>query len=141
MPGGSANQQLYATKTAVKTKTLLASGLTINTNTLVFTAGSQGSIVQDVLLRNTDTSNARLFDVLVNGTTSTDNIGQISIPANAGNNGTVALASLKALLPQLYKFDANGNLILALESGQTIHLQNKAALTADIRVLVLSEDF
>jgi len=129
----------------------LASGLTINTTTLIGSGSTNGSLVTDVLFRNLDGSNARNLDIVICPTgsqaTAEYNCVQIAIPANSGNNGTVAQASLAALAPALFGLDLSGNRVIGLEgsglSGTewSIYVVNKAALTADMYVRVCFKDF
>jgi len=141
----SSNTTSFATLTGTYPGVKLASGLSINTDTLICSGGSHASIVLDVLFRNLDTSNARNFDIIICPTSSnaTDyyNRAQIAVPANAGNNGTVALASLAALMPTLFDLDLAGNRVLTLESGVSIYIRNKVALTADVYVMTKLRSF
>ena len=141
----SSNQIPYFTLTGIFAATKLASGLSINTDSVIVAAATNGSCITDILVRNTDASNARNFDVIFcttggNGTVE-HRVAQVSIPANAGNNGTVALASIAALAPQLFDLDLAGNRMLNMESGTSIYLRNVAALTADIYVNVKQRSF
>lgn len=141
----SSNQLSFFTLTGLYNATKLASGLTINTDSVIASGASHGSCITDILIRNLDTSNARNFDVIIcttgSNATVEHRIGQVTIPANAGNNGTVALSSLAALIPQIFDLDLSGNRIINLESGQSIYLRNIAALTADIYVNVKQRNF
>lgn len=141
----SSNQLSFSTLTGVYPATRLTSGLAINTDTLVATGGSHASIVLDVLFRNLDASNARNFDIIIcttgSNSTNENNRVQIAIPANSGNNGTTALASLAALAPTLFDMDLAGNRVLTLESGISIYIRNKAALTADMYITVKLRSF
>src|ERR1700748_629293 len=99
----SSNTTSFATLTGTYPGIKLASGLTINTDTLICTGDSHASIVLDILFRNIDASNARNFDLIIcpTGSNTTDyyNRTQVSIPANSGNNGSTLLASLTGLAP------------------------------------------
>ncbi|HEY0246236.1 MAG TPA: hypothetical protein VGC01_11780 [Mucilaginibacter sp.] len=138
------NQNSFATLTGTYPAIKLASGLTINTDTLIVTGASHASIVMDVLFRSLETT-ARNFDIIICATgsnsTSENNRAQISVPANSGNNGSAALASLAALMPTLFDLDLAGNRALTLENGISIYVRNKAALTADIYVTVKLRSF
>ncbi len=142
---GTSNTIPYFTLTGIFVNTKLASGLSINTDTAVVAAASTGSCITDILFRNLDASNARNFDIIVCTTganaTVENRAVQISIPANAGNNGSVASASLAALAPQLFDLDLAGNRIINLESGWSIYVRNTAALTADLYVIVKKRSF
>ncbi|HEY4326158.1 MAG TPA: hypothetical protein VGN20_19380 [Mucilaginibacter sp.] len=141
----SSNQTSFATLTGTYPATKCASGLAANTDTLVATGASHASIVTDILFRNTDSSNIRNFDIVIcaTGSNSTveNNRVQIAVPANAGNNGSVQLASLAALASQLFDLDLAGNRVLTLESGISIYVRNKAALTADVYINVKLRSF
>nr|WP_294796393.1 hypothetical protein [uncultured Mucilaginibacter sp.] len=141
----SSNQLSFSTLTGVYPATRLASGLAINTDTLVATGASHASIVLDVLFRNLDVSNARNFDIIIcttgSNATNENNRVQISVPANSGNNGSTSLASLAANAPSLFDMDLAGNRVLTLESGISIYVRNKAALTADIYITVKLRSF
>jgi hypothetical protein len=140
----SSNTTSFATLTGTYPATKLASGLSINTATLIATGATNGSIVLDVLFRSKETV-ARNFDIIICSTgsqaTAENNRAQIQIPANAGNNGSVQLASLAALMPALFDLDLAGNRVLTLESGISIYVTNLAALAADIYVNVKLRSF
>lgn len=141
----SSNQTSFATLTGTYPATLIASGAGANLDTLIATGGSHASIVLDVLFRNYDASNARNFDIIIcalgaNASVPNNRV-QISVPANAGNNGTVSLASLAALAPSLFDLDLAGNRVITLESGIAIYVRNKAALTADVVITTKLRSF
>jgi hypothetical protein len=140
----SSNTTSFATLTGTYPATKLASGLSINTDTLIATGATNASIVLDVLFRSQETV-TRNFDVIIcaTGSNSTEenNRVQIQIPANAGNNGSVQLASLATLAPQLFDLDLAGNRVLTLESGIAIYVRNNAALAADICITVKLRSF
>jgi hypothetical protein len=136
----SSNQLSFSTLTGTYPAVKLASGLTINSDTLAVTGASHASVVTDILFRNTDGTNIRNLDIIVCATgsngTAENNRCQVAVPVNAGNNGAVAIASLAALAPQLFDLDLAGNRIMILETGISIYVRNKAALTADMYVMV-----
>ncbi|NNU33609.1 hypothetical protein HK413_04600 [Mucilaginibacter sp. S1162] len=136
------NTTSFATLTGTYPATKLASGLSINTDTLICTGDSHASIVMDVLFRSKETV-TRNFDIIIcaTGSNSTveNNRVQIQLPASAGNNGSVSLASLAGLAPLLFDLDLAGNRAIILESGVSIYVRNLAALTADIYVTVKKE--
>ena len=136
---GVSNQQNFATLTSTYVKVKLASGLSINTQTTLFTGDTKGSVITDILFRSKDASNARNFDIFIGNTV--DSAVQVSIPANSGNNGSVALASLAALAPQLFDLDLNGNRGILIESGVQIYVTNLAALTADVIITLKTKGF
>jgi len=128
MPNGTSNTALYATLAARYPVINIATS-TATTTTLLITAASTGTIVTDILWRTADAS-ARTWDVIICATgsqaTAENARVMVSIPANSGNNGTVAIASLAALVPSLFDIDLAGNRVLTLESGQSIYLKNIA---------------
>jgi hypothetical protein len=138
MPNTNSNITLYATYDGVYDDVQLPSGLAINTYTLISSGASTDSILTDVLFRNFNTSTAVLFDIIICPTGSQlsaqYNTVQISIPPNSGNNGSTAKASFAAIAPAEFDIDMSGNRILALKSGVSLYVQNKAALTAAINV-------
>lgn len=140
----SSNTTSFATLTGTYPATQLASGMAINTDTLLATGGSNASIALDVLFRNYQSSTIN-FDIILCATgsnsTEANNRTQIQIPASAGNNGSTQLASLATLAPQLFDLDLAGNRVITLESGISIYVRNKAALTADVCVTVKLRSF
>ena len=69
----SSNQASFCTLTADYVAVKLASGLTINTATLLCSGGPHASVITDVLFRNTDGTNARNLDFFIGATTTTEN--------------------------------------------------------------------
>jgi len=141
----SSNTTSFATLTSAYPAINLASGLSANTDTLVVTGATNASVILDILFRNTDGTNGRNFDIIIcptgSNATAQYNRTQIVVPANAGHTGTVQLASLAALVPQLFDIDLAGNRLITLESTLSIYVRNKAALTADIYVMVKQRSF
>lgn len=141
----SSNTISFATLTGTYPAVKIASGTSANTDTLVCSGASHASIVLDVLFRNLDTGNSRNFDIIVcpTGSNTTDyyNRCQVAVPANAGNNGAAALASLAGLMPAIFDLDLAGNRVLTLESGQSVYVRNKTALTADMYVTTKLRSF
>ena len=141
----SSNTTSFATLTSAYPAIDLASGLSANTDTLVATGATNASVVLDILFRNTDASDIVNFDIIIcptgSNATAQYNRTQIAVPASAGNNGSVQLASLAALAPQLFDIDLAGNRMITLESTMSVYVRNKAALTADIYVMVKQRNF
>jgi len=138
----SSNQTSFCTLTADYVAVKLASGLTANTATLLCTGATHASVITDVLFRNVDSTNTRNFDFFIGPTTTAENnLVQVAIPASSGNTGTVPIASLAALAPAIFDIDLAGNRIITLESGTSIYVVNKAALTADMFVRVKRRSF
>lgn len=134
----TSNQLQFATLTNNWSKTKLASGLAINTQSTLIVGDSKGTIITDILFRNKNSS-AVLFDIYIGQTT--DPAVQVSIPGNSGNNGSISVASLAGLVPTLFDLDLNGNRILGLESGITVYATNIAALTADMIITIKYKQF
>ncbi|MCW3111359.1 MAG: hypothetical protein JWQ09_5865 [Segetibacter sp.] len=138
----TSNTTQFATLTSTYVAVKLASGLSINTNTTLFTGDTKGSVITDILFRNTDAANTRNLDIFIGSSaTPENNRVQVVIPANAGNNGSVVLASLASLAPSLFDLDLNGNRIINIESGIVISCTNKAALTADMFITLKTKGF
>lgn len=137
MPTTSSNITLYATYQASYDSVVIASATALNTYTLVATAPATGCLVTDLLFRSADAS-ARNFNIVLAPTgsqaTAQYSMVQVSIPANSGNNGSTAIASLAALAPSIFDIDLAGNRVLSLESGTSIYVQNTAATTGAITV-------
>ncbi|AMR33950.1 hypothetical protein A0256_22125 [Mucilaginibacter sp. PAMC 26640] len=140
----NSNTTSFATLTATYPAIKIASATAINTDTLLVTGSANASIVLDVLFRTFETS-AKNFDVIIcaTGANTTDyfNRVQVAVPANAGNNGSIALASLAGLAPSLFDLDLAGNRVLTLEPGISVYIRNKAATTADLYVTAKLRNF
>ena len=133
MNSASSNKESFNPLKRLWRSVLLANSLSINTKTLIATGNANSSVITDVLIRNTSTSSAVLFDVWIgaNNTDSQNNRVQISVPANAGNNGVVAIASLASLVPALFDNNIAGDRCIFLEDATwQIWIENKAALGA-----------
>lgn len=141
----SSNQLAFSTLTGTYPAVQLASGLAINTDTLICTGGANASVLLDLLFRNLSASTAVNFDIIIcpTGLNSTVyyNRAQIIVPTNSGNNGSVLLASLAGLSPSLFDLDLAGNRLITLESGISVYVRNKAALTADVWVTAKLRSF
>ena len=138
----SSNQLSFTTLTADYPAVRIPSGTAANTATLITQGATNASVVLDVLFRNLDTGNARLFDIYIGtNTTAENNLVQVNIPANSGNNGSTTIASLAALAPAIFDLDLAGNRVITLESGVPIYVVNKVALTADIYVRAKRRNF
>jgi len=140
----ASNTSSFSTLTGTYPGVKLVSGLAANTDTLIVSGATNASIVLDVLFRSQENT-ARNFDIVIcptsSNTTDYFNRAQISVPTNSGNNGSAALASLASLMPTLFDLDLAGNRVLTLESGISIYVRNKAALAADIYVMVKLRSF
>lgn len=102
-------------------------GQTVKT---IFTAGANGSVVNSLTVSSTDTSNR---DVNVYLTRSATNylLTTVQIPLSAGNaNGVPAVDLLRsAQIPGL-AYDANGNSVLHLKSGDTLTFSAPVTVTS-----------
>lgn len=138
----SSNQTVFATLTSTYVAVKLASGLAINTATLLFTGAANGSVITDILFRNADGTNTRNLDFFIGSTaTPENNLVQIAIPASSGNNGSTSIASLAALAPAIFDLDLAGNRVITIESGVALYVVNKAALTADMYIRLKTRGF
>jgi hypothetical protein len=140
----SSNTISFATLTGTYPAVKIASGTAVNTDTLLVTGAINASIVLDVLFRTLETS-IKNYDIIIcpTGLNSTDyyNKVQVSIPVNAGNNGSVPLGSLAGLAPSLFDMDLAGNRVLTLEPGISIYIRNKALTTADVYITAKLRSF
>lgn len=141
----NSNQLSFATLTQHYDGVLIASGTAANTYTFITSGSTNASVVTDVLFRNTDTVNARNFNVLIcpfgSQALSGSNTVQISVAANSGNNGSTAIASLAALASPIFDIDLAGNRVVTLEASESIYVQNTAALTSNMIVTAKRRDF
>lgn len=146
----NSNVVLYATQKGFYDCVNIASATAANTYTLITTGGTNGSLITDVLFRSVDAS-ARLFNIIIcpTGSSSTAkySVVQVSIPANSGNNGVAAIASVAALAPQLFDLDLAGNRVITLEgSGSSgteisIYVQNTTLTAGAINVMTKRRDY
>ena len=96
----------------------------------LYTASADDAVLKSLLITSTDTAiqNVQLF---VNDGTADRLIGTINVPANAGNNGSVA--SVDALngtmLPGL-PYDQNGKRILPMKAGAILKAAVLVTVTA-----------
>lgn len=141
----SSNTTSFATLTQTYPMAVIGSGVSANTDTLIATGGTNASVITDILFRNLDGSNSRVYDIIICATGSNATNGfqrtQITIPANSGNNGSTSLASLAALAPLLFDLDLAGNRVITLESGISIYARNIAATTAQMIIMVKQRNF
>ena len=146
----NSNVVLYATQKAFYDCVNIASGTAANTYTLVTTGGTNASLITDILFRSADAT-ARLFNIIIAPTgsqaTGKYSVVQISIPANSGNNGSTAIASLAALASQLFDLDLAGNRVITLEGAGSsgteisIYVQNTTLTAGAINVMAKRRDY
>lgn len=100
--------------------------LPADTTTLktLYTAGTNGSKVESILLTNTDTAAAYAIQFSVTISATTYLLGTVNVPLSSGN--TIAAPSINALqssnLP--LSFDAFGNPYLYLASGAVLKINS-----------------
>lgn len=91
------------------------------------TAGSNGLVIEDIIIVNDDTSNSRVIELLIGDGTTDRPIGSATIPANAGKNGNQSafLLSLLFLKP------------FTLQATYTLKIKAPVALTSTVHCTVL----
>lgn len=96
----------------------------------VFTAGTNGSKIEALVVSSTDTSNR---DITINITRSAVNyqLTQVSIPLTAGTVNSVPTVDIlrSAQIPGL-SYDSNGNRYLYLKSGDTLTVNAPVTVTS-----------
>lgn len=102
--------------------------LPADTTTLktIFTAGSDGAALNNLMIHSTDTSAKDVILYVTFGGIDIP-IGTISIPANSGNTNSLPMVSALSHANLVLNTDVNGNKILWLEAGAI--LKAKAAST------------
>lgn len=143
MPGSNSNTILYATRAARYPEITLASGTTATDTEVVAGATTYGSIVTDILFASADAT-ARNFEIKIGTSGGAGSITRrlvVSVPANSGNNGSVAIASLAALAPQLFSVDLAGNRVIGLEAGVSIYCKNTTTTAGQITISPLVRDY
>ena len=101
----------------------------------VYTAGSEGSRIDGILVSSNDTSAMNLAFYINNGATDYY-IGNVSIPIGSGYTTVVRVDALLTLKPAFQNF-------IALHHGYTLKANVVVAVTAakTITVVVLAGDF
>jgi hypothetical protein len=144
MPNSSSNTIVYTPISQVYdiTQTTFSSTAS-GTNTLITTAGSNGSFITDILFRQS-TGSTLTFELIICATGSqgsTNPIKQFQVAANAGSNGTTALAQLSTLVNEIFDYDLSGNRVLILESGQSCYFRTTATTTAVVTTTAKRRNF
>lgn len=143
MPNTTSNVVLYATL-AARYPVINIPTSTASTTTLLITAASTGTVITDILWRTSDAT-ARTWEIIIcaTGSQATPENARvmINVPANSGNNGSTAIASLAALVPALFDIDLAGNRIITLESGQSIYLKNNATTAGYNYITAKARDY
>ena len=95
----------------------------------IYTAGTNGSAVENLTVSSTDTASRDLqLSFLVGGTTYI--LGTLSIPANSGfTNAVPSVAILFSTQFPHMSVDANGNCYLYLASGTTLQAKTLTTVT------------
>lgn len=143
MPGTNSNTVLYATRAARTPEISLASGTTATDTEVVVAATTYGSVVTDILFASADAT-ARNFEIKIGPSGGAGSITRrlvISVPANSGNNGSTAVASLASLAPQLFQIDLAGNRVIGIESGTSIYVKNTTTTAGQITITALVRDY
>ena len=143
MPGQNSNTILYATRLARTPEITLASGTAATDTEVVVAAITYGSVVTDILFASADAT-ARLFEIKIGTSGGAGSITRrliISVPANSGNNGSTAVASLASLAPQLFDIDLAGNRVIGLEAGVSIYVKNTTTTAGQITITAKVRDY
>lgn len=137
MQFSTSNTRVFNALRRLLLATEIPSATIAGTKTLVYTGVANSSIIYDLCFRNFDGTNARNFNIWIgiNNTSFGNNRCQIVVPANAGNNGVVPLASLISLTPALFQNAISGDRYFILENTTiSIWVENIVTLTSNINV-------
>lgn len=110
----------------------------------IFDPSAEGSRVDGIVISSTSASQKTVLLQINNGAIISK-LGHVTVPANAGTNGSVAVVSglNRGNLPWL-KIDANGNPYINLNSGMNIEAKLLGALgageTIDVTVMGANYD-
>lgn len=104
--------------------------LPADTTTLktIFTAGSDGAIVNNLMIHSTDSSAKDVLLYVTFGGIDSQ-IGTISVPANSGNTNALPMIAAFAHANLVLNTDVNGNKILWLESGAILKAKVSSTVT------------
>lgn len=121
------NTSAFFTKAArVEGNSFVQGTDTFSTYKAIFTAGTDGSLVEAIAITTTDTvANAVLLRIKEGANVYP--LGHISVPANSGQGTVNAASGLNRGNLPFVQVDANGNPVLKLETGYVV----EAALSAD----------
>jgi hypothetical protein len=88
------------------------------TKKTLYTAGTQGGVVESLGATNTDTAAATVLQLYVNDGSIDHLIGTVNVPISSGNIITVPTVDIlrNSQIPQL-EFDAFGNKVIKLKAG------------------------
>lgn len=104
-----------------------------------YTPGANGSIIESILVTNTDT-NAYTLNIYATISATDYLIGTVTIPLSAGNTTsapTVNLLSATSNFGSILPVDVSGNKVLTVPSGTTIKVAVTGAVTAAKTITVL----
>jgi hypothetical protein len=110
----------------------------------LFTAGADGSSLENIIVTSTDTASKDLqFVITVSAVDYT--LGTLTVPANSGFTAAVAVLSVfkHANFISALTIDTNNNTILRLPAGAILKVKALATLTAakEISVICQGGDF
>lgn len=100
------------------------------TKKTLYTASANDAVLKSLTITSTDTA-AQNVQIFVNDGTADRLLGTINVPANSGNNGTVASVDglTGNMLPGL-SFDQNGKRILPMKVGHILKVSSLVTVTA-----------
>jgi hypothetical protein len=100
--------------------------LPANTTALVtlYTAGTNGSKIENIILTNTDTAAAYAItlSIVIGGVTSV--IGTVNVPLSAGNTTSAPAVSVMQSTNIPFSYDAFGNPYMYLASGAVLKINS-----------------
>jgi len=102
------------------------------TKKTIFTAGANGSILKDLGITSTDTSN-RTVQLWINvGGAGTDRLlGSIVVTALAGTDGAILpIDVMRSTVFPFFEYDAFGNRVMYLKAGTTLKAASLVTVTA-----------
>lgn len=121
----------------INTPTVQILPATTTTLVTLYTAGTNGSKIENIFLTNTDTAAAYAitFSLTIGGTTSI--LGTVNVPISAGNTTAVPAVSLMQSSNLPFSYDAFGNPyiyiatggVLKANSGTTVNTGKIVAIT------------
>lgn len=129
----SSNTTTFATKENVIDPVEIPASTAINTYTKIVTGSTNADAVTNILVRSGSAATTTFRFIMCptgSQTTSKYWANTFQVAANAGNNGTTAIASLAAIIPDVFRLDLAGNRVIILEPGQEIWVMNTAATGA-----------
>jgi hypothetical protein len=123
------------------TKIVPADTTTLKT---LYTAGADGSTIENILVSSTDTA-ARDLQFVITVSAVDYILGTLTIPINSGNTAAVAPVSVfkHANFVSILTIDTNGNAILRLPAGSVLRVKVLVAVTAarEISITCQGGDF